>query len=106
MVVEGHPNLNSVADRERILGIYESDAVDLFRVIEILADQKENQRAVQLFLVLVCLVNREYEPPSVLIHGILPFGLDALLEKLDGVDPPPFLADLVTTISDGHTISA
>lgn len=67
----------------------------MFRKIEILAEEVEDEISVDFVLVGLLLTNGEDETSSLLITGILPFGFDALLKVLDGVDPAPLFLDEV-----------
>jgi hypothetical protein len=62
-------------------------------VVEILAEQVEHEVGVDVVLVLLVLVDGEDEAAAVLVLGVFPLGLDALLEILDGVDPAVLVAD-------------
>lgn len=95
VVGEVNPNLHAV---EALVVFWrnETKSIDVFRVFKIFPHQEEHQVGVDLLLVLLVTVDREYESPSLLVTRVLPLGLDAQLEVLDGVDPTPLLFDEVT----------
>lgn len=67
----------------------------MLREIEIFTKQVERKIRVNLVLVFLILINREDKSSSLLIPGVFPLGLDALLEVLNRVHPPPCILDLV-----------
>lgn len=92
--VEVHPDLHPV-ERLHILRGDEPEAVDVLRKIEILPQKVEDQVGVDLVLVGLLLADREDETAALLVAGVLPLGLDSLLEVLDRVDPAPFVLNQV-----------
>lgn len=88
--VEVDPDLDPVVGLA-ILRRNEAEPADVLAVGEVLAQQEEDQLLVELVLVLLRLGDGEDEPPASRVAGVLPLGLDALLEVLDGVDLPPLL---------------
>lgn len=92
LVVEVDPDLDSVEG----LGVFggdEPESVDAFGVVEIFPNEIKDQIRVDLVLVLLRLVDGEDEAASVLVLGVLPFGLDFLLKILDGVNLTVFVSD-------------
>jgi hypothetical protein len=65
------------------------------RVLVVLAEEEEDEVGVELLAVLLGLVDREDEAAALGILGVLPLGLDAALEVLDGVDAAPLVLDEV-----------
>jgi hypothetical protein len=92
LVVEVDPDFDAVVGLG-VLGGDEAEAVDAFGVVEVLAEEVEDEVGVDVVFVLLVLVDGEDEAAAVLVLGVLPLGLDALLEILDGVDPAVLVAD-------------
>ena len=55
----------------------------MLAVVEVLAEQVEDEVGVQFVLVVLAAVDGEDEPTAFLVLGILPLRFDALLEVLD-----------------------
>ena len=85
-LVEVHPDLNAVAVALWLLGGDEAEAVDLFAAFECGADELEGKALVDVLFIGLGFGHLENEPSSFLILLILPLGLDACAEELDGVD--------------------
>ena len=71
-------------------------------MVEIFADEIEDEIGVDVILVFLVLVDGEDEATAFLILGVLPLGLDAFLEKLKRVDAPPFLFHQITAWRDKY----
>ena len=87
-VVEINPDFDTVEGLGSFGG-REAETIDVFGLVESLAHEVEHQVPVQLVLVINGLIDGEDEPSSGFVLGVLPLGLDALLEKLHRVDSPP-----------------
>lgn len=96
VVGEIYPNLNSVK-RLIVFGRNEPETIDVLAVLEIFTKEKEDKVSVELILILLVSVDGKDKAASFFVFGILPFRLNAVLEILNRVDPPPFIIDFVTT---------
>lgn len=67
----------------------------MLREIKIFTKQVKDKIGINLILVFLILINREDKPSSLLISGVLPLGLDTLLEVLNRVHSSPLILDLV-----------
>lgn len=94
LFIEVYPDLHPIESLHVLWGD-EAEAIDVLREIEVLSHQIEDEIGVDFILVGLVLAHGEDESSSILIAGILPLGLDALLEVLDGVDPAPSILDEV-----------
>lgn len=101
LFIEVDPDLHSVEGLHVLWGD-EAEAVDVLREIEVLSQQIKDKIGVDFILVGLLLAHGEDEASSILIAGILPLGLDALLEVLDRVDPAPFVLDEVAAWGRGY----
>lgn len=96
ILIEIDPNFNPVAERIGDLGRDESEAIQLLTLLKGLANELKGERLVDLLLIGLTLGHLEDEPPSLLVLFILPSRLDALPEKLDGVDSLQRVSNLVS----------
>ena len=85
-LVKVDPDLDSVAGWIIDLGRDKTEPIYLVASVKILSKQEESQLLIDLFLIGLCFSNLENESSSLLILLILPFGLNSLFEKLNGVD--------------------
>lgn len=92
VIGEVHPDLHSVEGLV-VLGRNEPEAADVLAVLEVLAQQEKDKVGVELVLVLLVPVDGKDKTSSLFVTGILPLGLNTLLEILNGVDPAPFVLD-------------
>jgi hypothetical protein len=76
----------------------EPDAIDVPNTTLGLAQEVEDEPFIDLLVVLDGLIDLEDEPTPVLIAGILPGGIDALPEIIDGIDVVVLVIDTESTI--------
>lgn len=96
ILIEIDPDFNPVAERIGNLRRNKSESIQLLTLLEGLSNEFEGKGLIDLLLVGLTLGHLEDEPPSLLVLFILPFGLDALPEKLDGVDSLQRVTNLVS----------
>ncbi len=86
ILIEIHPNLNTVAKRIGYLRGDESEAIQLIALLECLSNELKGKALVNFLLIWLTFRHLEDEPPSFLILLIFPFGLNSFPEKLDRVN--------------------
>jgi hypothetical protein len=96
ILIKIDPNFNPVAERIGNLGRDEPEAIQLLTLLKGLTNELKSERLVDLLLIGLTPRHLEDEPPSLLVLFILPFWLDALPEKLDGIDPLQRVSNLVS----------
>ena len=85
-LIKVDPNLNSEAGGVIRFWWDIPEAINLITSVEIGSQDKKCQLFIDLLFIGLCFGDLEDKPSSFLILLILPFGLDAFFEELDGVD--------------------
>lgn len=96
ILIEIDPDFNPVAESIGNLRRDKPETIQLFTLFKGLTNKLKGEGLIDLLFIGLTLGHLEDEPPSLLILFILPFGLNALPEKLDGVDSLQRVTNLVS----------
>lgn len=95
IIIKIHPNLNPINGLV-VLRRDKPKTIDMLGMIKIFTHQIEDYICIKLIFILLCLINWEDKPSSILISNILPFRLDILLEIFNRIYYLPLIIDEIT----------